>query len=220
MVTDEAAAFAAVERCQQITWQPDRTHLGSQVALLKEYLRRSAVVAGALNSPQNWPWDDYAVSLPLPDINPHLLPGFSLLEDAPAYVGPGLSWLEGEVLALILHMNEKRSHPGWYGNHACGWYIRWASVKSLPSVAALNLSDPYEPLLTFYERGGWLRPEQGYLDLDGANVTLIARQTAAAGPPLLSLAPSALDALAPSALDALDILQPWAWVKEQNPVWP
>lgn len=209
VITNEAAALAAVQRCRQIIWRRDETRLGSQVALLREYLRRSAVVAGALNSPQNWPWDDYAVFLPLPGINPHLLPGFSLLEDAPAYVGPGLSWLEGEVLGLVLHMNEKHSNPGWYGKHTCGWYIRWASVKSLTSVAALNLPDPYEPLITFYERGGRLRPEQGYLDLDGANVTLIARQTAAAASPL-----------DPTALDALDTLESWAWVKEQNPVWP
>lgn len=44
---DDAAASAAIERIGQIEWKRDPARLGSQVALMREYLRRSAVVAGA-----------------------------------------------------------------------------------------------------------------------------------------------------------------------------
>ncbi len=195
---DEASARAAIERCRQITWQRDPRRLSSQVALIKEFLRRAAAAAEALGASKEWRWDDYTRLLPLPGIDRQFLPGWTFLDHygKSEYHGPGLDLLEEEVAALQVHIHTISSHGGYYGKRACGWYIRWASVKNLPPVAALGLPDPYEPLILFYERGGSFHRESNFLELDGANVILSA---------YFNLPPLPLDT---AALDALDAPEP------------
>ena len=203
---DNAAALAAIDRCRRIEWRQDISRLGSHVALMREYLRRSAVVAEALNETVNWPWNDVAARLTLPGVDRRFLPGYVFLDKEPVYEGPKADPLEAKVIALNAHISENRYSTGWYGRHACWWYIRWASVKNHAALVPLNLPDPYEPLIVFYERGGWLRPEQGYIDLNGANVTIAGWQKAANQTPLPTLDSA--------ALDLLDTPEPYAWIKK------
>lgn len=191
---DEAAALTAIERCRQIPWQQDVTRLGSQAALMREFLRRAGVLSETLAGNTLWRWDDFTPLLPLPGIDRAFLPGWTFLDHygEPQYHGPGLDLLEENVVALQNHLYKSGFYGGYYGEHACGWFLRWASVKNLPSVASLDLPDPYEPLVLFYERGGWFQREQGYLDLNGVNVSLSTYKNR---PPLPSLDPASLDAL-------------------------
>ncbi len=188
---DEAATLAAIERCRHITWQQDSRRLGSHAALMREFLRRAAVLSEALAGNPDWRWDDFTRLLPLPLLVRRFLPASAFLDEEPRCDRPGVDPLEDKVIALNNGMNKSGFDTGWYGRNVCGWYIRWASVKNLPSVAALHLPDPYEPLVIFFERGGWFRREQGYVDLNGTNVTLSTYKNR----PPLSLDPAALDAL-------------------------
>ena len=188
---DEAATLAAIERCRKITWQQDSSRLGSQVALMREYLRRSAVIAETLGEEKSWRWDDYTIRLLLPLSVRCSLPAYVFLDKEPRYERPGVDPLEDKIIALNNDMSESRFNTGLYGRTVCWWYIRWASVKNHRSLVSMRLLDPYEPLIIFFERGGWFQREQGYVDLNGANVTLRTYQSL----PPLSLDPAALDAL-------------------------
>ena len=192
---DVAAALAAIDRCWNIEWRRDPTRLGSQAALMREYLRRSAVVAESVGETPNWPWFDVAARLTLPGVDKRYLPAYVFLDAEPQYEGPSVDPLEDRIIALNRHMNESAGEQGWSGRKVCWWHIRWAAVKTHPALTALDLPDLYEPLIAFFERGGWFKPEQGYLDLDGANVTLYGWRRAAQEPPLPSLDPAALNTL-------------------------
>ncbi len=198
---DEAGARAAIARCRQIAWQPDPRRLGSQAALMREFLRRAAVVSQTMAGNTDWRWDDFTQLLPLPLSVRRSLPAYVFLDKELRYEQPGADPLEDEVIALNKEMNERRINAGWYSRKACWWSIRWASVKTHRYVVSLGLPDPYEPLIVFYERGGSFYREQGILYMDGANVMERAYQ---------DLPPLPLD---PAALDALDTLEPYAWIK-------
>lgn len=193
---DKTAAFAAIERLQAITWRPDTARLGSHVALMREYLRRSAIVAEALGNALNWPWYDAASLLTLPGIDPHRLPGYVTAEAKPQGPGPDADPLEAQMLALDWHVGSTGQAKSAYAWKSCLWYIRWESVKRHPALMPLNLPNLYDPLITFHERGGWFRPEQGYLDLDGYNLSFSSKYCAetAQKPPLV-ITPAALDEL-------------------------
>ena len=143
---DEAATVAAIERCWNIDWRRDLNRLGSQVALMREYLRRSTLVAEAVGDTPNWPWFDAAARLTLPGVDRRFLSGYAALDENPNYLGPGSDLLEERIIAFNSHLSEA---PG----------------------------------------------EQGYLDLDGDNSSLLRWERAAQKPPLPSLAPAALDEL-------------------------
>lgn len=196
---DTAGALAAIDRVGRIEWRPDPARLGSHAALMREYLRRSAVCAEALGRTADWPWYDATAQITLLGVDPRSLPGYVFLDPEPEYRGPGTDLLEDKVIALNSQMNGQMNTSGHvqdgYARKVCFWFIRWASVQSHPVLAALDLPDLYEPLIVFYERGGWFRPEQGYLDLDGANVTMAGWRNAAQQPPLPSLDPQTLDRL-------------------------
>ena len=190
---DEVSALAAIDRVWKIEWRPDPARLGSQMILMREYLHRSALVAEALGETANWPWYDAAGHLTLPGVDTHLLPGYVFFEPDPDYRGPGTDPLEDKIIALNKHLTEIPFDKGFYGRKSSLWYIRWASVKNHPSLTLLNLPDLYEPLVAFFERGGWFKPEQGYLDLGGGTVTLAGWRNAAQQTPLPFLDPQALN---------------------------
>ena len=147
---DETAAYAAIDRCWNIEWREDPARLGSSLALVREYLRRAAVVAEALGRLKGWPWFDAAAGLTLPDVDRRFLPAYVFLDEEPRYEGPGVDPMEDKIIAVNKRMNEG---PGWQGycvRHSCWWYIRWASVKNHPALAPLNLPDLYEPLIVLY----------------------------------------------------------------------
>ena len=158
---DEPAVLAAIDRCWNIEWRENPARLESTMALMREYLRRSAVVAEAVGETPNWPWFDAAARLTLPGIDRRFLPAYVFLDAKPQYESLGVDPLEDRVIALNQHMNEGSGRQGWYGHHSCWWYIRWASVKNHPALAPLNLLDLYEPLMVLYERGGSFHPHHG-----------------------------------------------------------
>ncbi len=202
---DEAATLAAIERCRSITWRQDIRRLGSHVALMREFLRRAAVLSETLAGNTDWRWDDFTQLLPLPLSVRRSLPAYAFLDDEPRYERPGVDLLEDQIIALAHDMSERRLDMGLYGRKVCWWYIRWASVKTHWFVASMHLLDPYEPLIVFYERGGWFKREQGYVDLNGANVSLLTYKDQ---PPLL---------LHPAALDELDTLEQYARIEKSAP---
>ncbi len=198
---DKAAALAAIERCRRIEWRVDPARLHSTIALMWEYLRRSAVVAQAVGETRNWPWFDAAVRLSLPNVDRPFLPAYVFLDAKPPYERPGVDPLEDAVIALNQHFNAiprgpDQFPPNYYGRHSCWWYIRWASVKNHPALAPPALPDPYEPLIVLYERGGSFHTEHGFIGI--FSCSMMPQGTPAywsTQEPLPSLAPAALDAL-------------------------
>jgi hypothetical protein len=191
---DEAAVYAAVDRCWNIEWRENPARLESTMALIREYLRRSAVVAEAVGETPNWPWFDAAARLTLPGVDRRFLPAYVFLDAEPQYERPGVDPREDRVIALNQHMNEGSGRQSWYGRHSCWWYIRWAAIKNHPALAPLSLPDLYEPLIVLYERGGSFHPHHGDIDFfpnrvvqPGAPARWIARE------PLPSLDWAALD---------------------------
>ncbi len=195
---DKAAAYAAIDRCWNIEWRENPARLESTMALIREYLRRSAIAAEALGCSGDWPWFDAAAWLTLPGVDRRYLPAYVFLDKVPQYEGAGVDPLEDRVIALNQHMNEASGRQGWYGRHSCWWYIRWASVKNHPMLAPLNLPDLYEPLLVLYERGGSFHPHHGDVEFFPNRVVQI-------GIPARWVAREPLPSLDWAVLDELDL---------------
>ena len=198
---DQAATLAAIDRCGNISWQRDPARLESSMALMREYLRRSAVVAEAVGETANWPWFDAAARLTLPGVDRRFLPAYVFLDEVPQYRGPGSDPSEDKVRALNMHFNaivggQDRYQPRYYARHSCWWYIRWASVKNHTALAPLNLPDLYEPLIVLYERGGSFHPHHGDIEFFPNRVVQpVAPSRWIMREPLPSLDPAALDEL-------------------------
>ena len=196
---DNAAAWAALQRLRRLAWgAPALAHQGSLLALLRTYLHRAALVAQALARPGqgdgSWPWFDAAARLPLPGGAARPLPGYVFLDPEPDYRGPGSDPLEDEVIAVFRELAGQQLTAAM--RDTCLFYVRWEALKNHPAVQALALPDLYEPLIRFYERGGWFRMEHGdYIDLGGAMLGRGSPASYAQHPALASFDPAALDAL-------------------------
>ena len=192
-VIDEAAG-AAIDRVWKITWRYAPETRGSDVALMREYLRRSALVAEALGLTRSWPWYDAAGRLTLPDMDARLLPGFTRLDTTPT---PGAQWtpLEQKIMEMDDHLSGQPDRPSILMRRSCLWYVRWESIKSHPALAPLSLPELYEPLIVMYERGGWFNLEHGYIDLRGLMIGAGSLQKYLDARPALSLDPQTLDLL-------------------------
>lgn len=212
---DRPAVRAAIARVDNIQWGESDCHrLGAAQLLLREYLRRAGLVAEAVVQFRRyllaWPWLDAAAWLVrtdedgskgpellrdvyAPTLPGYTLPGYVFLEDEPAYWGPGVDPLEDEVIALWQRL--PAGHLTWHMRRTCFYYLRWEAIKHHPAVRALALPDLYEPLLLFYERGGWFRMEHGdYIDF-GSIMTGKSTPAQAAQFSPLSLDPATLDQL-------------------------
>ena len=198
---DIAAARAALARLRKITWatNPDHHRQGAQLALLREYLYRAAQVALELGG-TDWPWVDAAARLTLPvhglslmpDVTIGTLPGYVFFDSESHYRGPGIDPLEDEVIAIDKGSSGRYLTP--YMKSTCVFYVRWEALKNHPAVRGLALPDLYEPLIQFYERGGWFRMEHNdYIDLGGPMLGRGSPATYAQRPSLSSLDPVVLD---------------------------
>ena len=205
---DRPAVRAAIARVGNIQWgESDPYRLGSAQALLREYLRRAGLVIEAVRQSRSyqvvWPWFDAAAWLAdtdedgsagpklIRDVYDYTLPGYSLVEDEPEYWGPGVDPLEDEVLALSQLLSA--GHLTFHMRRTCFYYLRWEAIKHHPAVRPLALPDLYEPLILFYERGGWFRMEHGdFIDF-GSSMTGKSTPAQAAQFSPLSLDPATLD---------------------------
>ena len=189
---DQGAASAAVARLARIEWRADPVRRGSQVALFREFLRRSAIAAEKLDAVRNWPMDDLVRAALGPC---ERLPAYVFLDQDVEYPGPASDPLEAQAIALNVLMNEFPGAQGPHGRNACWWYLRWEAAHAFPALRAIGVPNPYEPLIAFFERGGQFRSEQGYWDLRSVNISKTSATAAAGFASLASLASADLDAL-------------------------
>lgn len=125
----------AKKRINSINWKYNDPHKeGSHMLLFKEFLRRAALLAELfeiLDVPgTGWPMLNYAT-----------------------YFDSSLELEDEEIDALAeeLHVG---GFPFWYSSRVCIYFIHWIIIQDRPEVVAVNIPNPYEPLLTLYERGG------------------------------------------------------------------
>ncbi|WP_456832861.1 hypothetical protein [Deinococcus sp. UYEF24] len=188
---DELVAYAIIERLWNIKWEFNGVRLHSHAALMREYLRRSALLIRAVGASDDSPWTDPAGFIQHPNLD--VLPGYVFLSSAPEYPGVGFDPLEDRILALNRHLSKVSLSPSM--KEICFWAIRWATVQRQPAVQRLGLPDLFEPLLVLYKRGGYFRTELGQVDFGGLMIMVESVQRRIRYPPLMSFEPDALDAL-------------------------
>ena len=191
ILIDELAAYAVIERLWSLDWQ-FRNTCPSHVALMREYLRRSAQTTRALEATDLSPWNDPAEFVQHPNLDLNVLPGFTLLSSAPEYLGAGFDPLENRIQTLNQQL-PKNFTP--LMRKTCLWAVRWASLQRLPVILRHGLPDLYEPLLVLYERGGWFRTERGQVDFGGPMIPVPSAEQRLQHPPMASFESEALDAL-------------------------
>jgi hypothetical protein len=133
---DERGARGMADRLLALPWRRDESRLRSHAALVREYLRRAALWAAALDGTESWPFADLADRLGAEPVPPDLLDRLNRgLESA------GASPRARELSAYA---------------------VRWAGIP--PALTApYGLPDPYEPLVRLFERGGDLQAEHGFV---------------------------------------------------------
>ena len=115
---------------QQKTWQAHP----SQQALFGEFLRRTAVWAVALNRADAHP----------------------IVTDFPAHVVPDVRATPVNTTLMqqtLRTLGDTSVYERMLLTHA----LNWAAIANYDAVLRYDLPDLYEPILWFYERGGWLR---------------------------------------------------------------
>ncbi|TAE64694.1 MAG: hypothetical protein EAZ86_26075 [Oscillatoriales cyanobacterium] len=140
-MTAKTITDTALERILAIKWEPDDSRVNSHIALLREYLRRAALWAKALDCTDEWPFFDVAA---------HICP----LECAD----------DTNVKLLKTHFTETPFYVAGMIEKTCEWFLHWERVKNLPKVSEVTLPEPYEPLIIMYERGGIFSMEHGFFD--------------------------------------------------------
>jgi hypothetical protein len=156
-----------VTRLQQVRFEESLDHNGSRLALMREYLRRSAMWAQALGCLDRWPFFDIAVAAD---------PSAKLDDESVEAV---LAGLEGRGLRPI----DERVIP---------YMLNFTTLRDWPQ----GLPDPFEPLLMVYERGGSFGRESGLILIGhGDGVPARHPEMHANRAPEPDLSPAALDAL-------------------------
>ncbi|MGW3293058.1 hypothetical protein ACWC9S_03720 [Streptomyces xiamenensis] len=131
-VRHELGPRSAFERLKSIDWLDDTgafDHTGSRMALMREYLRRSARWAEAVGAAESWPFFDLGEA-----------------------IEPGIH-VDGDLAAEMedfLYQNVTRGSI----RNTCWGAVHWAALPPDTLAGLPALDDPYEPLLLFYERGG------------------------------------------------------------------
>ncbi|MFI7452202.1 hypothetical protein ACIBQX_32225 [Nonomuraea sp. NPDC049714] len=161
-------ARVMLDRLRAIDWSDmDRAfdQANSRALLMREYLRRAALWARHCGA-GGWPF--FAIS---------------------QHVEPA-DRLPGDVAADLEEFMLSGVGPRSIAT-TCRDAVNWAA---LPSETKAGLPDPYEPLLTLYERGGGFFIEE-FIDLNGVMIRLGTVESNAAATPFLTLASATLDAL-------------------------
>ncbi|MBW4496333.1 MAG: hypothetical protein KME26_25325 [Oscillatoria princeps RMCB-10] len=142
-MTAQTSVDSAMERILAIKWEPDDSRASSHIALLREYLRRAALWAKALNCTDEWPFFDVA-----------------------AHICPLQRAGDAKVEALGRHFSEAPFYATGIIEKTCEWFLHWDAVKNRPEVTKFALPDPYEPLIIMYERGGIFSTEHGFFNFE------------------------------------------------------
>lgn len=164
----------ALDRLYAINWQADDTRIRSHVALFREYLRRSAIWAKALNCTELWPFFDIAT---------RISPDSGVSQDK-------IDRLAQHLAAFHLSKNVKQT---------CQWYLHFCEIETIPIVKQYDLPTPYEPLILMYERGATFYTEHGFFCVSIASIPRKDWSHYERLTPLLPLESSVLD-----RLDSLD----------------
>lgn len=137
----------SIQRIYAIRWTWGLRTTPAQHLLFREYLRRNALWSMALDQPTIWPFGDLAsivapawrANREVTDVACYL----ASVQLSSMVDGVDVSDL-GTTLPLLVQQT-------------CCWAIHWAHVQSLQLHGSWNLPDPFDPLLSFYERGGLVR---------------------------------------------------------------
>ncbi|NJK69678.1 MAG: hypothetical protein HC849_21680 [Oscillatoriales cyanobacterium RU_3_3] len=160
----------ALDRLFAINWQADDTRIQSHIALFREYLRRSAIWAKALNCAELWPFFDVAHQV---------CPDFPIPQDL--------------VDRLAKHLAE--FHLSNNIKQTCLWYLFFCEVETSPIVKQYAFPNPYEPLILMYDRGGIFYTEHGFFCVNIASFPRKDWSHYEHLTPLLQLESSVLDRL-------------------------
>lgn len=185
-MTAKTITDTALERILAIKWEPDDSRVNSHIALLREYLRRAALWAKALDCIDEWPFFDVAAHLDSVDAD------------------------ETKVKVLKTHFTQTPFYVAGIIEKTCKWFLEWDSVKNSPKVNEFTLPEPYEPLILMYERGGIFSTEHGFFDFTVGSFPRGKRQQYEQIMPLLKLDARTLDRLDIDAGDGLNIINPKA----------
>ncbi len=134
----------SIKRLKKLDWEKghDFEKQDSYKLLIREWLRRMTLWGKSLNATNKWPFINVVDKIF----------GEGNIKD---YSDP-----------LIVEMSSFLSAKG-IGARAisvCIWYILWSEVKDRSEISQFNLPEPYEPVIVYFELGGWLRKEQNFLD--------------------------------------------------------
>ena len=128
-----------LERILQMDWRnTDSTRQQSQLALFNEFLRRTGVWAVALN------WGD----------------AHPIVADIPGYIYDGLKAIPVNTV-LLQQSLRTLGKTDVFERMLLTRALDWAALYDKGKLDMYNLPDIYEPLLMFYERGGWLEKVRG-----------------------------------------------------------
>lgn len=159
---------AVVDRLLAIDWAERYDQRRSQVALMREYLRRSAIWSTHLDA-AGWPFFDIA-----------------------AAVDPTVRADRAAVDRLEAGL------PGWIYltvRHTCVWALHFAALRRA-GTRLPDLPDPYEPLLLMYERGsGFTLDGTGFIEVDFLSFPRGRRGEYLTSEPHVSTDPAELDAM-------------------------
>ena len=142
----------------------------SRTALMREYLRRSAWWAQAVNATDEWPFFDIAAH-----INPAVRANPELVGELEAFIANNIGFPSvAKTCVAALH---------------------WAALLATPGVRLPDLPDPFAPLLMMYERGGGFTTEHGFIEVGLQSIVRKSWQDHLTPDQIVSLDPAELDAL-------------------------
>lgn len=177
MSSQDTAAVAA--RIMALTWEQRFDQMPSRVKVLKEYMRRAALVVGG-RQVAGWPFFDIAAV-----VDPAVRADPELAERVHAHV---------------------RAAPGVPDTVAktCVWALHWAELVSVRSEEFAGVADPFEALIAFYARGGaFTFDEVGWIQVDLARFPPGTPAVYTPGRPEVSLDPAVLDEIDRAAEEQL-----------------
>lgn len=170
-MTEISRAEQMANRLMAIDWADSEgavVHDGSRVALMREYLRRTALWAHEYRIDGDWPFIDLAARVdPEVRADPVLL---ARMEDA----------LDDR--ATLLYAQKTSRHA-----------VHWAALLDARADRLPPLEDPFEPIVLLFERGGLFGTEGRAADFALGMIQYRTRDHYLAVAPIESLDPDLLD---------------------------